>query len=190
MRGEWCYFSSYFSKKNCEDILKMGLTLPSSGAKIGVDGEVKTNDTRKSIIRFIEKKDKRFEQLFDTMWKLAIQSNDEWFDFHISKIDYIQLAEYDASYEGKYNKHHDVFWSNNDPKYHRKLSAIVQLTDPSEYDGGDFEFFGLNEYPKKEEIRKQGTVTFFPSFLEHQATPVTRGKRYSLACWFDGPKWR
>jgi len=26
--------------------------------------------------------------------------------------------------------------------------------------------------------------------LRHKATPVTKGKRYSLAAWFDGPKWR
>jgi PKHD-type hydroxylase len=38
-------------------------------------------------------------------------------------------------------------------------------------------------------VRTQGTAFFFPSFLEHQATMVTKGTRYSLACWFDGPKW-
>jgi hypothetical protein len=26
--------------------------------------------------------------------------------------------------------------------------------------------------------------------LRHKAEPVTRGTRYSLAAWFDGPKWR
>ena len=79
---------------------------------------------------------------------------------------------------------------NNDYDYHRKLSAIVQLTDESSYEGGNLEFFNIQEYPPTKDIRKQGSVTFFPSFIEHQATPVTKGKRYSLACWFDGPKWR
>jgi hypothetical protein len=26
--------------------------------------------------------------------------------------------------------------------------------------------------------------------MEHQANPVTKGTRYSLTAWFDGPKWR
>lgn len=190
MLGEWCYYESFFSPQNCKDILEMGLQIPPEKAVVGVDGEMKEHEMRKSVVRFIDSKNQRYEQLFDMMWKLAIQSNEKFFNFHISKLDYIQLAEYDESYSGKYEKHHDVFWMNNDPKYHRKLTAIVQLTDPSEYDGGDFEFFNITSYPDKEIIRKQGTVMFFPSFLEHQATPVTRGKRHSLAAWFDGPKWR
>ena len=78
---------------------------------------------------------------------------------------------------------------NNDPKYHRKLTAVVQLTDPSEYQGGDFEVFADSK-PDVNEIRTLGTSIFIPSFLDHQATPVTSGVRYSLACWFDGPKFR
>jgi PKHD-type hydroxylase len=123
------------------------------------------------------------------MWKMAIQANDDYFDFHLSKIEYMQLAEYDSAYQGEYKKHHDVFWMNNDPKYHRKISAVVQLTDPSTYEGGNFEVFA-DQKPNAEELRTQGTAIFIPSFLNHQATQVTSGVRYSLACWFDGPKWR
>jgi PKHD-type hydroxylase len=124
------------------------------------------------------------------MWKMAIQANDEWFNFHITKIDYIQLAEYDESYLGEYKKHHDVFWLNNDPHYHRKLTSVIQLTDPSTYEGGNLIICPPVQQPNVDEIRTQGTTIFFPSFLEHEATPVTKGTRFSLACWFDGPKWR
>jgi len=190
MKGEWCYFKEYFTPEICDKILELGLNLPVQDAKLGVDGSVEVNNYRKSKIRFIQKDDPNFTFLFDELWKMALQSNDEWFGFHISKITYIQLAEYDASYQGEYKKHNDVFWLNNDPYYHRKLTAVIQLTDPSSYEGGNFELFGLNQYPNSEDVRKKGTVFFFPSFLEHQATPVTKGTRYSLAAWFDGPKWR
>ena len=66
---------------------------------------------------------------------------------------------------------------------------MIQLTDPSTYKGGDFEMYDLNQYPDKEEIRTQGTVSFLPSFIPHAALPVTEGTRYSLAVWFEGPKW-
>lgn len=189
MRGEWCYFKEAFSPEECNRILQLGLQLPVQEAKLGVDGSSEYNNYRKSKVRFIQKTDSTFDFLFDKMWKMAIQANDEWFKFHITKIDYIQLAEYDDSYQGEYKKHHDVFWMNNDPEYHRKLTAVVQLTDPSQYEGGNLEMICITQYPNAEEVRLQGTTFFFPSFLEHQATAVTKGTRYSLACWFEGNKW-
>jgi hypothetical protein len=50
--------------------------------------------------------------------------------------------------------------------------------------------FGVNQEPNKDDVKARGTTFFFPSFFDHQATPVTKGTRYSLAAWFDGPKWK
>jgi PKHD-type hydroxylase len=191
MKGEWCYFKNYFTPEVCNSILEEGLKLPEKDAEIGSEGGVRTeNEYRRSKIRFIHQNDSKFTWLFDSLWKMALQANDEWFGVHISKITYIQLAEYDESYLGEYKRHHDVFWMNGDPDYHRKLTCVIQLSHPSTYEGGNLELYNITEYPKAEEIRAQGTAIFFPSVLEHAATQVTKGKRYSLACWFDGPKWR
>lgn len=190
MKGEWCYFKQHFSPELCNIILEEGLKLPVNDARLGVTGDGVDNNYRRSKVRFIQKSDENFQWLFDEMWKMAIQVNDEWFGFHISKITYIQLAEYDESYQGEYKEHHDVFWMNNDPYYHRKLTAVVQLTDPSTYEGGNLELVNPSQTPNADEVRTQGTAFFFPSFLPHKATTVTKGTRYSLACWFDGPKWR
>ena len=190
MKGEWAYYKNYFSPEVCAKILEEGLKLPVKDATLGVDGNTDLVDYRKSKVRFIQKNDPNFQWLFDELWKLAIETNDNWFSFHISRITYIQLAEYDESYSGHYDKHHDVFWMNNDPYYHRKLTAVIQLSDPSTYGGGNLELYNTQESPSTDEIRTQGTVLLFPSFLEHQVTEVTKGIRYSLACWFDGPKWR
>ena len=72
----------------------------------------------------------------------------------------------------------------------RSLSAVIQLSDPTTYTGGDLQLFDCSEYPNPEEIKHQGTIIFFPSFIFHQANPVTSGLRHSLAVWFEGPKWR
>lgn len=196
MKGEWCYWKGYFSPEVCNNILDMGLKLKEQDGVVGNSfkggsvGEV-VNEARRSKVRFISQYDRQFEFLFDTVWKLALQSNLKWFDFHINKLEAIQLAEYDASYLGEYKEHVDVFWVNpTNPHSQRKLSAIIQLTDPSEYDGGDLEFIGVDQHPKARDLRHQGTVTFFPSFVRHRATPVTRGRRHSLACWFEGPNFR
>ncbi len=192
MRGEWCYWKSYFDKSFCEQVLDKGLKLPGREANMGPFGNITNKDFRTSTIRFIHEYNKEFEFLFDIVWKLAIKTNYRWFDFHLNKLESIQLAEYDSAEQGHYDKHIDTFWVNPlKSGAQRKLSAIIQLSDPNDYEGGEFVLHGAQmEKPKSEDIKQQGTILFFPSFMEHQLMPVTSGKRYSLACWFEGPSFR
>jgi PKHD-type hydroxylase len=191
MNGEWCYYKSFFDKQTCLRIIRDAEKIPSQAAHLGVGSNItQDNNVRRSEIRFIDKDNIQFKYVFDALWKNAIESNNVFFDFHLSKLDFIQIAKYDSAYKGEYKSHHDVFWLNGDPKYHRKLSCVIQLSDPNDYDGGDLEINEASETPPKEDIRQQGTMIFFPSFLRHQAHPVTRGTRYSIAAWFEGPKWR
>ena len=191
MNGEWCYFKSRFSKKDCDKILELGLQIEPKESSLGVAGlnENQNTDYRRSKVRFIQSHNTDFQFLFDEIWRMGMVANRDWFNFHITNLSFLQLAEYDESYQGEYKKHHDVFWVNND-KYHRKLTCVIQLTDPSEYEGGEFEMFDLAEYPNKEELKEQGTVIFLPSFIPHMVHPVTKRTRYSLTAWFEGNKWQ
>lgn len=187
MKGEWCYFKSYFSKEYCNSILEKSKDLEFKKANLGENGLTTIDGYRKSDVTWLFPQD--FSDLYDEIWKLEREANKKWFGFHIDNLEYIQLAKYDGNIQGEYKRHKDVFWVNNSER-HRKLSAVVQLSDPNDYEGGDLTFFQCNEYPNKEDIRQQGTVTFFPSFIDHQANPVLKGTRYSMAIWFEGPKWR
>lgn len=191
MKGEWCYFKSHFPADYCQHIIDVALTREPAEAKIGTNDGVQSDTSfRRSAIRFVNKGDPQLDHLFDELWKLAIRANQDWFDVHISKLDYYQIAEYDGERQGEYKTHHDIFYMNGDPVYHRKLSCVIQLSDPSSYKGGDLTFEHVQHHPDAEEMRQRGTVIFFPSFVRHAALPVTGGKRYSVAAWFDGPKWR
>ncbi len=99
----------------------------------------------------------------------------------------IQFTEYHASEGGKYDWHHDVDWNNSNGT-DRKLSLTVQLSDPNDYDGGDFQFSEVEQLP--DFAKQKGTVMVFPSYLVHSVSPVTRGVRRSLVAWFSGPTWR
>ena len=78
----------------------------------------------------------------------------------------------------------------------RKLSMTCQLTDGSEYSGGELEFDFRNSEPhqrqddkhlrKATEILPKGSIIVFPSFLWHRVKPITRGVRYSLVLWHLG----
>ncbi len=88
---------------------------------------------------------------------------------------------------GHYDWHHDIDWRWFPCQ--RKLSISIQLTDSSEYDGGDLEFKDIT-VSDSEILREKGTVIVFPSYLVHKVTPVTRGERKSLVSWIEGPAWR
>jgi len=73
----------------------------------------------------------------------------------------------------------------------RKLSVTINLNAPDEYDGGLLNFdYGPHtsgdRYKECTEIKPQGSIIVFPSFLYHQVTPVTKGTRYSLVLWVTG----
>lgn len=189
--GEWCYFRSYLSKDTCNKIIQDALQIPSQDAVVGVNGINVALDTsiRKSKVRFINSNDWKFSYLFDALWKTAIQANNDFFNIHITKLDFVQFAEYDASYEGEYKEHHDVFWNNQDPYFHRKLSCVIQLSDSLTYEGGDLELTEAGA-PLDKQCKDQGSIIYFPSMIRHRAHKVTKGVRYSIAAWFEGPKWR
>jgi PKHD-type hydroxylase len=190
MNGEWCYFNHYFDKETCEKIIADAADIPTQDGILGI-GEGQTVDfsMRRSKIRFVNSDNPKFTWLFDKLWKTALEANRDFFNVHITRLPFIQIAEYDYQDKGEYKEHHDVFWLNNDPIYHRKLSCIVQLSDPEDYQGGDFEITeGCPALDK--ETKNQGSVIYFPSMFRHKANPVLRGTRYSIAAWFEGPKWR
>lgn len=71
----------------------------------------------------------------------------------------------------------------------RKLSFSLQLTEASEYEGGDLEIVGVNGEVQKMQ-KEFGTIIFFDSRVIHRVTPVTKGERRSIVGWVVGPRWR
>lgn len=70
----------------------------------------------------------------------------------------------------------------------RKLSMVMQLSDPSEYEGGDLQFL-IGPEPDVA-VKRKGLVYAFPSYVLHRVTPVTKGIRRTLITWLTGPKFR
>lgn len=193
MKGEWCYFKNYLDKETCNKIIEDVQVLPVQNAHVGVGqgNEIVNNSIRRTKIRFLYAGDWRFQYIFDIFWKTGVQANDDFFQFNISRLNFLQFAEYNSNELAEYKPHHDVFWMNDDPVYHRKLSAMIQLSDENDYTGGNFQIVdaSVKNIPPAEDVRKQGSILYIPSFITHQVTPVTKGVRYSLVAWFDGKKW-
>ena len=126
--------------------------------------------------------------ILDMLYQYADLANQAAFHTSLYKKADIQFTEYHGSEGGHYSWHHDIDWNRNDG-LDRKLSITVQLSDPSEYEGGDFEFSEVLS-PDPQQSKARGTVLIFPSYLQHAVSPVTSGVRKSLVAWFEGPKWR
>lgn len=96
-------------------------------------------------------------------------------------IAFIEPYEIKMYVEGdKFDKHHD---SCGDPKTTmcRKLNLIIQLSDESEYDGGEL-LIGPHKFSKT-----IGTGIFFPADVYHTVTTIDRGTRFSLIGHAWGP---
>jgi len=189
MKGQWVYNAGYYSKIDCEKVIADALTLEAVDPRIGFDNSVVNNDYRRSKLRWLYEDDPRFKPVFNEYWNFLRQINNDWFGFNVTRLPPLQFTEYDADYLGEYKSHQDVFWLNPTP-YHRKISLVLQLSDPNEYVGGDLVLENVDESPPADLIRQQGTYIAFPSFVYHKATTVTHGKRYSLIGWFEGPKFQ
>jgi PKHD-type hydroxylase len=95
-----------------------------------------------------------------------------------------QYTIYHDNEGGHYDWHMDL----NPGPMPRKLSLSLQLTDPSEYEGCDLQFFGSRQLEVAPRLR--GAVIVFPSYTLHRVTPITRGTRKSLVVWANGPRFR
>ena len=134
-----------------------------------------------------------YKWILDIITPLAEEANTEagW-HYDIIGLAGLQLTRYKEG--GFYDWHKDGFGDHNDAitygddpnKYVRKLSMTLLLND--DYEGGEFEINSCNKAKctiSKPEL-SQGSIVFFPSFMEHRVKPVTKGTRYSLVGWFLG----
>ncbi len=178
------------------DSLCLGFRNSDRFVDAGVDdNNQKVSDIRRSKIRFFSYNESPF--IFDKLNSIITRINNDYYGFTLDGYDHIQYAEYDSSDQGTYKMHVDMRMSMLDrsaqmqPNYflHRKLSVVMMLNDPSEYEGGQFLIDPGGSEPFSVE-QKRGRIIAFPSFLLHCVTPVTKGNRKSFAIWVTGPKFK
>lgn len=124
--------------------------------------------------------------VFNKLGHIASALNAQYYRFDLTGFgENLQLTNYDQSQQGMYGWHVDYGGKINPS---RKLSLVLQLTDPSQYEGGNLQVATGGE---PQNVRKQrGLVAAFPSYVLHQVTPVTSGSRQSLVAWISGPAFR
>ena len=112
--------------------------------------------------------------------------NNESYQYDLSDKYDIQILKYRKG--GQYEWHIDygVCWH---PGLDRKLSISIQLSNESQYEGGELE---IRDW-KGDNItapKRLGSAIVFDSRVTHRAKPVTEGERIVLVGWASGPKLR
>lgn len=161
------------------------------------DGEgISTNQNwRQSTLSWMDDDFFKRHQCDDIWLKIINQVNDmneQHYVFDLIQCEPFQVTKYDSSNQDFYNGHVDCY--NKNKGFDRKLSFIIQLSNPSEFDGGEFIYYGsgnaVNMSKNHPEIMNKGNMIAFPSFIPHAVSPVTRGTRYSLVGWCSGPRFK
>lgn len=116
----------------------------------------------------------------------AVSDANTHFDYELECIETLQFTIYNSLEEGLHDKHVDPL--NWNLPTNRKLTFVLQLSDPSDYEGGDLLLWNSRN-PRVME-KKLGRLLFFPSNILHEVTPVTKGIRYSLVGWVHGPAFK
>lgn len=176
----WCFIKA-IPEKICDEIVKYGNSQVLQKGLIGPEGKVSDNaNIRKSDICFLDDK-----WIYDEVLPYIHTANkNAGWNFNWDWSESMQFTKYRSDTEDGdqfYGWHSDdlpePFGDQSHPNYKgkvRKLSATINLTDPSEYTGGDFEIdLRNNEHGRNvitlDRIKPKGTMVVFPSFVPHRS---------------------
>jgi len=194
--SQFWFWDKTLDKETCNDIVQLGLSKIDTNATVGRDFALPKKSDRRSKIAWLED-----AWLYDLFSPYINQANENagW-NLKLDWFEPIQFTKYLATEKGHYNWHIDIDkpYGSDKPDWsgkQRKLSAIISLSDPNDYEGGDFEFNFKNKQPGLDtnwpvpELKNQGSIVVFPSYHWHRVKPVTKGYRYSLVVWCLGERF-
>jgi PKHD-type hydroxylase len=202
INSKYCYwyFNGALSEKFCNDVIKRGNEEKERMALTGEFQEIpeeKLNENQKKDLKTLRNSSIAWlsdNWIYRTIHPYVHSANKSagWnFDWDYSEA--CQFTKY------KIDQHYDWHKDSWDKPYDRpddlncngkirKLSVTCQLTDSSEYEGGELDFQPRDEEDPNlivpcKEAKTKGSIIVFPSHIWHRVKPVTKGVRYSLVIW-------
>jgi len=147
-------------------------------------GEV-NNHIRETDLYWVGPEEK-YLWVYQKLGRVVAEVNTKYFGFDIDGFNEpLQFCNYKAKKKGHYTYHVDRGPYRNGV---RKLTVVVQLSDPDTYKGGELLLKTADEDTVASNER--GMITMFPSWTLHKVTPVTKGSRQSLVAWITGPPFK
>lgn len=185
----YAFWEDFLTDAEIDKILGHPNWMYTKQAKVGMTvEEARIDKERRSSECSWLPHDKSTEAIWNKLTTVITQVNRQYFQFNLTGCyEPAQLTSYKSTDEGHYSCHVDS--SESSEFVPRKLSMSLLLSDPSEYEGGNLEVFYDQLDPTVLE-QKRGRAWFFPSYMRHRVTKVTKGMRRSLVLWVGGPNFK
>ena len=173
-----------FTPREVDAIVAHGDQLAPMKAELAGRSE-SADDQRITRVAWMERKP-GIEWLHARLEEMVLRINAEFYRYDLYGLkEALQYTIYEGAEGGHYGWHVDVGERNYEP---RKISLSLQLSEPSDYEGGEL-VLEAGAGPQLAE-KARGTLIAFPSFVLHRVVPVTSGVRKSLVIWVAGPEFR
>lgn len=182
------YFESLLPSHVIDDWNNQTMGIESEQGKVGKDKAEgrEDNQTRSCEIRWVPFK--KQSKLYTDISKVLLSIIDaEMVNFRVDINRTLEIQHTTYNTNNFYTRHVDFNIASSRSSLlalNRKISLVVMMSDPSEYQGGDL-VVGNVTIPKS-----KGTICMFLPFVPHEVKPVTSGTRRSLVVWAMGPEWR
>ena len=181
----FAYINNVFTNEELEKIKDYAKNLEINSAMISPVVAVKDEDVRRTKVSWIHPNNETI-WFYDRIASVAQGLNTDFYNFDLfGFVESMQFAIYEGDLKSHYDWHIDSSTTSGSP---RKLSLVLQLSDPLEYEGGELQLqagSGITSIP-----REKGLIVAFPSYTLHKVTPVTNGTRYSIVVWACGPAFK
>jgi PKHD-type hydroxylase len=181
----YVYWEDVFTEEDIFELQKLASRAENFANVGGPDGQPVFDKQIRSAKVFWLHNSSEMDKFYERLGYVIENLNREFFGFDLEGFgEPIQLTNYNSSYAGKYDWHCDF-----NSTISRKLSLVLQLSKPSEYEGGVLEIIG-HDGTILQIDKKQNYLVAFPSWALHRVTPVTAGHRQSLVSWVSGQPFR
>jgi PKHD-type hydroxylase len=176
-----------FNEEELNTAIEYFDSLPKNKADIADNVEENISHIRTSTVSWVELTPES-SWIYDRLAWIARCINGQYYNFDLYGFsEDFQYTIYESDNLGHYTWHTDNGVTNQQ-RTPRKLSIVLQLSNPEDYEGGDLEIFTQSEPIKV--MKKRGLLAAFPSYRLHRVTPVTSGIRKTLVIWVCGPSFR
>lgn len=188
-------FESVLRDDECKQLVEQVLMLnPFVDAETGGRGG---HDVRQSTVAQLPRS--QFAWVYGRVEAgIALANSRAWGYSSLGHVEDLQIVRYQVRTHGR---HDHYFWHTDaikqgtnyftkytgnavaswgDQNQNRLLSMSVQLSNGSEYIGGNLQVGSTNV------TRTMGSAVVFPAYMLHRVYPIIKGERLSLVAWLRG----
>lgn len=175
-----------FNNDELDAIIAYGETLAREKATIEDRGRSEISDTIRVTGTAWIAHNPDTSWIYDRLWRIGYHLNQSHYRLDLSGLsEQLQYTIYESSQASHYDWHADHTTMTPMP---RKLSLVLQLSDPADYEGCELEIRAANNIDTAP--MERGAVIAFPAYVLHRVTPILAGRRRSLVSWISGPLLR